>query len=41
MYAEDRAKCNMNKIEFRALCINIKAPAWFREAVEKQKVKYY
>lgn len=41
MYAEDRAACNMNKIEFRALCIHFKAPLWFREAVEKQKVKYY
>ena len=41
MYAEDRAKCNFNKIEFRALCIKFKAPSWFREAVESQKVKYY
>ena len=41
MYAEDRAKCNMNKIELRALCIKYKCPSWFREAVEAQKVKYY
>lgn len=40
MYAEDRAACNMNKIEFRALCIHFKAPQWFREAVETQKMKY-
>jgi len=40
MYAEDRAACNMNKIEFRALCIYFKAPSWFREAVETQKTKY-
>jgi hypothetical protein len=41
MYAEDRAACNMNKIEFRALCIHFKSPQWFREAVENQKTKYY
>jgi hypothetical protein len=41
MYAEDRASCNMNKIEFRALCISFGAPTWFREAVETQKLRYY
>lgn len=41
MYAQDRASCNLNKIEFRALCIYFKAPKWFRDAVEKQKVKYW
>jgi hypothetical protein len=41
MYAEDRAVCNMNKIEFRALCIHFKAPQWFRDAVETQKMKYW
>jgi len=41
MYAEDRACCNMNAIEFRALCIEFKAPNWFREAVETQKMKYW
>lgn len=41
MYAEDRAACHFNKIEFRALCIHFKAPQWFREAVENQKIKYY
>lgn len=41
MYAEDRASCNMSLIEFRALCIYFKAPKWFREAVETQKMKYW
>lgn len=41
MYAEDRAACNMGFIEFRALCIHFKAPLWFREAVERQKVKLW
>ena len=41
MYAEDRANCNFNFIEFRALCIKFKAPYWFREAVENQKIKFY
>lgn len=40
MYAEDRAECNWGSLEFRALCIKIKSPSWFREAVEKQKWKY-
>lgn len=41
MYAEDRVACNMGFIEFRALCIHFKAPMWFREAVERQKVKLW
>lgn len=41
MYAEDRAKCNMSLIEFRALCIKFKTPNWFREAVENQKTKHW
>ncbi len=41
MYAEDRASGLLPLIEFRALCIKLKAPYWFREAVEKQKHKYY
>lgn len=41
LYAEDRAAGNMGLIEFRALCIRFKAPAWFREAVERQKVKFW
>ena len=41
MYAEDRASCNMNKIEFRALCIHFKAPDWLRKAVEHQKMNYW
>lgn len=40
MYAEARASCDYNKIEFRAFCISIKAPDWFRTAVENQKLKY-
>ena len=40
MYAEDRANCNFNRIEFRALCIHFKSPKWFREAVENQKFKF-
>lgn len=39
MYAEDRAKGIFPYIEFRALCIQLKAPYWFREAVEQQKRK--
>jgi hypothetical protein len=41
MYAEDRAKGVFPLIEFRAFCISIKSPQWFRQAVEQQKVKYY
>jgi hypothetical protein len=41
MYAEDRAECNLNKIEFRSLCIKYKSPNWFRNAVENQKMKYW
>lgn len=41
MYAEDRACCNMSLIELRGLCIKFKAPHWFREAVERQKTKYW
>ena len=41
MYAEDRVSCNMNKIEFRSLCIHFKSPQWFRDAVETQKMKYW
>jgi hypothetical protein len=41
MYAEDRAAGLFPFIEFRTLCIHFKAPSWFRDAVEKQKVKYY
>jgi hypothetical protein len=41
MFAEDRAACNWGLIEIRALCIKWKAPDWFRQAVERQKVKYY
>lgn len=41
MYAEDRAKGLFPLIEFRALCIQLKSPQWFRQAVEQQKFKYY
>ena len=41
MYAEDRASGNFGFTEFRGLCFKFRAPDWFREAVEKQKVKYY
>lgn len=41
MYAEDRANGVFPLIEFRGLCIKLKAPYWFREAVEAQKFKYY
>lgn len=40
-YAQSRAECTLNKIEFRALCIHFKAPQWFRSAVEMQKMKYW
>lgn len=38
MYAEDRASGLLPLIELRGLCILFKAPYWFREAIEKQKV---
>ncbi len=41
MYAEDRAHFRFPYVEFRALCISLGAPDWFREAVENQKYKYY
>lgn len=41
MYAQDRAQGLFPLIEFRAFCIKYKCPSWFKEAVEKQKYKYY
>ena len=41
MYAEDRASGILPKIEFNRFCAKIKAPPWFKEAVETQKYKYY
>lgn len=41
MYAEDRAKGLFPLIEFRAFCIKYRCPSWFKEAVERQKLKYY
>jgi hypothetical protein len=40
MYAEDRASGLFPGLEFRALSIKLKAPYWFRDAVEHQKWKY-
>jgi len=41
MYAEDRAKGLFPLIEFRAFCIKYRCPTWFKEAVERQKFKFY
>lgn len=41
MYAEDRAKGILPRIEFDEICKQINAPSWFIEAVENQKWKYY
>lgn len=41
MYAEDRAKGILPKILFNEMCEEFNAPDWFKEAVEKQKSKYY
>ena len=41
MYAEDRAAGLLPRVEFNRLCAKIKAPHWFKEAVEIQKSKYY
>jgi hypothetical protein len=41
MYAEDRASGLLPLIEFRGMCIKWKAPKWFYNSVEHQKVKYY
>lgn len=41
MYAEDRVSGLLPFIEFRAMCIAFKAPKWFRNAVEEQKVKLW
>ena len=41
MYAEDRATGLFPLIEFRAFCIKYRCPVWFKEAVERQKFKYY
>lgn len=37
MLAEDLSKERINKLELRAFCIKIKAPCWFRKAVENQR----
>jgi len=39
-YAEDRDSGVMGKIEMRAMCIYWKAPSWFRQAIENQKMQY-
>jgi len=41
MFAEDRAAGLLPGIEFRAMCIKWKVPLWVKEAVERQKHKYY
>lgn len=41
MYAEDRAACILNKLEFDELCTSFNAPDWFKNAVENQKMKYW
>ena len=41
MYAEDRAKGYLPKIEFDEIIKEFDLPKWFIKAVEKQKYKYY
>lgn len=41
MYAEDRAKGYLPKIEFDKICAEYDLPRWFVDAVEHQKKKYY
>ena len=41
MYAEDRVKGYLPKIDFEEITKELKAPSWFVEAVENQKKKYY
>lgn len=41
MYAEDRAKGYLPKIEFDKICLEYNVPEWFINSVEKQKYKYY
>ncbi len=41
MYAEDRAKGYLPKVEFDKICDEYNPPTWFIHAVENQKNKYY
>ena len=41
MYAEDRAKGVLPRIEFDKICEEFNVPKWFIKSVEKQKHKYY
>ena len=41
MYAEDRAKGYLPKIEFEEIAKEFNMPNWFVNAVENQKCKYY
>lgn len=41
MFAEDRAKGVLPKIEFMKIVDEFNVPLWFIDAVEKQKFKYY
>lgn len=40
MYAEDRANLLLSQIELRGICIKYKTPIWFREAINKQTIKF-
>jgi len=41
MYAEDRAKGLMSKLELISLCKGLNAPSWFYVAIENQKMKLF
>ncbi len=41
MYAEDRARGYLPKVEFQEICTEFNCPKWFIDAVENQKKKYY
>lgn len=41
MYAEGRADGTLPLIDFIDICVQIRAPRWFIEAVENQKFDYY
>lgn len=41
MYAEDRARGYLPKVEFDKICVEYNLPSWFITAVENQKKKYY
>lgn len=41
MYAEDRAKGYLPRVEFDKICIEYNMPKWVSKAVENQKFKHY